>query len=90
MRNYRLRALVVPATVAIGKRPREFVTGTAVAGRTVYVGSNDGHLHAINSITGKNRWGFATSDSIDGSPTVANGVVYVGSFDDNLYAFALP
>ena len=28
--------------------------------------------------------------AVKSSPTVANGVVYVGSEDDNLYAFNLP
>ena len=31
-------------------------------------------------------WGFATEGIIHSSPAVANGVVYVGSCDDNLYA----
>src|SRR5439155_1646649 len=32
-------------------------------------------------------WHGATGDVVRSSPAVANGVVYVGSFDDNLYAF---
>ena len=28
--------------------------------------------------------------TIDSSPAVADGVVYVGSYDGNLYAFGLP
>jgi len=31
-------------------------------------------------------WEFACEDEIRGSPTFANGVVYVGSYDNNLYA----
>ena len=32
-------------------------------------------------------WSAATSQAIDTSPAVANGIVYFGSGDDNLYAF---
>jgi outer membrane protein assembly factor BamB len=32
------------------------------------------------------KWNFATSDAVAFSPAVANGVVYVGSDDNNVYA----
>ena len=35
------------------------------------------------------RWTFKTGDSIEGAPVIANGVVYVGSFDKHLYAIDL-
>ena len=31
-------------------------------------------------------WSYKTGDKIDSSPTVADGVVYVGSCDNNVYA----
>lgn len=34
-------------------------------------------------------WSYPTGSSIDSSPAIANGVVYVGSIDDKLYAFHL-
>lgn len=34
-------------------------------------------------------WKFETKDSIEGAPAVKDGVVYVGSFDENLYAVDL-
>ena len=37
-------------------------------------------------MTGKEKWRFATGPVIASSPAVSNGVVYVGSYDDNLYA----
>ena len=58
----------------------------AVAGNTVYVGSNDNKLHAINAETGAQIWEFETGSFIWSSPAVANGVVYFGSNDGNLYA----
>jgi len=32
------------------------------------------------------RWSYQTGDMVNSSPAVANGVVYVGSDDGNLYA----
>jgi len=52
----------------------------------VYVGSWDKNLYAIDAVTGKEKWRFATGDKVDSSPAVANGIVYVGSNDKNLYA----
>ena len=31
-------------------------------------------------------WQFTTGGSVDSSPAVSNGLVYVGSFDANVYA----
>jgi outer membrane protein assembly factor BamB len=34
-------------------------------------------------------WRFSAKDAIEGTPAIANGVVYIGSFDKNLYAIDL-
>jgi len=62
------------------------VSSPAVAEGTVYVGSEDNNLYAIDAATGKEVWHYATGDWIDSSPAISNGVVYVGSNDKNLYA----
>ncbi|OIB56471.1 PQQ-binding-like beta-propeller repeat protein [Natrialba sp. SSL1] len=53
---------------------------------TVYVGSMDGSLYALESDTGDERWSFATGESITSSPSVVDGTVYVGSMDGTVYA----
>lgn len=54
----------------------------------VYVGSADGYyLYAINALTGVLKWKQLTGNAVESSPAVANGVVYVLSFDTKLYAF---
>ena len=58
----------------------------AVAGGTVYVGSFDNHLYAIDAETGEQQWQFETGDRVRSSPAVAGGTVYVGSNDGHLYA----
>ena len=51
---------------------------------TVYVGSNDKKLYAINGKTGIKLWEFETMWS---SPAIgSDGTVYVGSWDKKLYA----
>jgi hypothetical protein len=57
-----------------------------VADGTVFVGSNDGYLYAVDADSGAQRWRAETGGSIFSSPTVADGTVYVGSCDGNLYA----
>ena len=53
---------------------------------TIYVGSYDGNLYAVNP-DGTQRWVFATGDLVFSSPAIgADGTIYVGSFDNNVYA----
>ena len=57
---------------------------------TVYVGSNDKKLYAINGRSGVKLWEFETGDSeygVRSSPAIgSDGTVYVGSYDKKLYA----
>ena len=53
---------------------------------TIYVGSYDHHLYAVNP-DGSQKWKFATGDFVASSPAVgADGTIYVGSYDHHLYA----
>ncbi len=58
----------------------------AVAGDTVYIGSNDGYLNALNAATGHIRWTQATENPT--APAVAGGTIYTGSGGEtgNIYA----
>jgi len=70
-----------------------FTTGDQVmssptigADGTIYVGSFDNKLYAINP-DGSQRWSFATGASVYSSPAIgADGTIYVGSLDKKLYA----
>ncbi|MFN8574232.1 MAG: PQQ-binding-like beta-propeller repeat protein [Gemmatimonadaceae bacterium] len=62
------------------------LSSPAVSDSTVYVGSSDGGLYAIDRATGKQRWRFATGGPIASSPAVANGLVYILSVDGKCYA----
>ncbi len=58
----------------------------AVTADTVYVGSGDGMLYAIDRRSGEARWRFAAQGPVNGSPAVAGGVVYAGGGDGMIYA----
>jgi eukaryotic-like serine/threonine-protein kinase len=62
------------------------ISTPAVANGTVYVGSSDHNLYALDAASGALRWQFATGGRVTSSPAVAAGPVYFGSFDSNLYA----
>jgi predicted small lipoprotein YifL len=54
---------------------------------TVYVGSQDNMLYAINGKSGVKLWEFETGDNVSSSPVIgSDGTVYVGSDDNKLYA----
>ncbi|MBC8326874.1 MAG: PQQ-like beta-propeller repeat protein [Verrucomicrobia subdivision 3 bacterium] len=54
---------------------------------TVYVGSRDKKLYAINGKSGVRLWEFETRDEVWSSPAIgSDGTVYVGAHDDKLHA----
>ena len=61
-------------------------SSAAVVDGTVYVGSDDTNLYAIDAATGAVRWQTPLGGEVLSSPAVSDGVVFVGSFDGNLYA----
>jgi outer membrane protein assembly factor BamB len=53
---------------------------------TIYVGSEDHYLYALNS-DGTLKWRYQTGDSLGSSPAIgSDGTIYVGSEDHYLYA----
>ncbi len=54
---------------------------------TIYVGSDDDNLYALNPADGSLKWQYATGNGIWSSPAVgADGTVYFGSEDNTVYA----
>ena len=45
-----------------------------------------GSVVALNANNGNRIWNFTTGDGLLSSPTIVNGVVYISSYDANLYA----
>jgi outer membrane protein assembly factor BamB len=61
-------------------------SSSAVSDSTLYAGSTDGNLYAVNLETGTQKWKFAAGARVTSSPAVAGGVVYFESYDGNFYA----
>jgi outer membrane protein assembly factor BamB len=59
---------------------------------TVFIGSDDGSLIALNTEDGTERWVFSNAadfgpgSEIESSPTVSDGTVFVGSTNSTFYA----
>jgi outer membrane protein assembly factor BamB len=61
---------------------RAIQSSAAIDSATVYFGSRDGALYAVDFATGERRWRFSHRGSwVVGSPAVKDGRVYVGSSD---------
>ena len=71
----------------------EVNSAPAYAGRTVFVGTDGGRVHAIAARTGRGRWvssafsRFGRREYFYATPTVAYGRVYIGNTDGTMYAF---
>jgi eukaryotic-like serine/threonine-protein kinase len=66
--------------------PGQVLSSPAVAGDTVYVGSTDHNLYAIDRSAGTLKWKFKTGSRVTSSPAVTAGLVFFASFDGVFYA----
>jgi outer membrane protein assembly factor BamB len=84
---------------ATGRLVWKFTTGDivhttpAIDHDQIYFGSFDGYIYALKINTGKLVWKFKTvghrffpKGEVQGSPTVFNGLVFIGARDYNVYA----
>lgn len=85
-----------------GERIWSFETGDTVESsptivdKTVYFGSDDGNVYALDAETGAEQWRFETAEppedqryddpGVEAEPKVIDGTVYVGAYDNYLYA----
>ena len=76
----------------VGTEQWAFETGDSilssptVVNGTVFIGSNDEKLYAVDAEMGEQQWVFETAGNVRSSPTVVDEIVFVGSYDGNLYA----
>src|SRR4030042_106295 len=63
------------------------IVGTPVVVEdTLYVGSSDGKLYALDAIYGEKKWEFEGGNLFWATPIVKDGVVYAGCLDHQIYA----
>jgi len=79
----------------LGKRPTlawtfptngEILSSPVIQDGTVFVGSTDNSVYAIDLATGKQRWAQPTKDMVEAPPLVLGDHVYIGSSDFFFYA----
>ncbi len=51
----------------------------------LYTGSANGHLYAVDSESGKQKWKFETAGRIRSSPRAEGDSVFIGSWDGHVY-----
>jgi outer membrane protein assembly factor BamB len=64
----------------------DVMSSPTVLGQTVYVGSGDGHLYALDRKTGARRWAFDAANPVTSSPAVGGGAVFFGTRDGHFFA----
>ncbi|MDD9939493.1 MAG: PQQ-binding-like beta-propeller repeat protein [Myxococcales bacterium] len=76
-----------PSPVSTFTTGDEVISSPAVgADGTVYVGSEDGFLYAVNP-DGTQQWAFDAGDAVRSSPAIgSDGTIYVGSDDGRVFA----
>jgi outer membrane protein assembly factor BamB len=62
------------------------ISSPAVDDGTVYFGSTDHKLYAVNRADGTLKWAFDTFGAVNSSPAIDNGLVMFGSVDGRFYA----
>jgi outer membrane protein assembly factor BamB len=63
--------------------------GPAIAEDKIYIGSYDGYFYCLNATTGSKVWSYKPDAPTSCAPTIANGIVYVGTTSGKLYAFGV-
>ena len=70
-----------------GKVYNQVFSAPAVVDEAVYIGTDSGHVRALDASTGDLLWEYETPTDVILTPVVDEGVVYAtGSFDGFLYA----
>lgn len=63
-----------------------FLSSPVVVNGTVYFGSGDTNIYALDASTGLLKWQFKAGDVVHASPAYADGTLFVGSWDSYFYA----
>jgi eukaryotic-like serine/threonine-protein kinase len=64
----------------------DVISSPSVLDQTVYVGSGDGRLYALDRSAGTKKWAFDAGNAIPSSPAIGGGAVYIGTRDGHFFA----
>jgi outer membrane protein assembly factor BamB len=62
------------------------VSSPTAADGTLYFGSTDHYVYAVDAVSGAQKWKAKTGGRVVSSAAVSNGRVYIESYDGHLYA----
>ncbi len=63
------------------------IKSSAVVGLSmVFIGSNDGHVYALDLESGSKRWQFNTEDDVEAAPLLLDETIFIGSIGGYFYA----
>ncbi len=79
-------SVITPEAVWTFKTGGAIWATPAVAEGIVYVGSDDGHLYALDAQNGSLKWKFATQGIVRSKPALVGTYIYFASDDGYLYA----
>ena len=65
----------------------QVISSPSVSGNTVYLGSTDGRLYALDTESGKEMWRYDLGVPLTSSPAISGNTVYVAAYDGSIYAF---
>ena len=82
---------VIAMNFKTGKRRWIYRTGPVessplLVGRTLYFGSWDRKVHAVDARTGRRRWAFAADEEVNTSAAYSRGTVFIASDAGTIYA----
>jgi eukaryotic-like serine/threonine-protein kinase len=64
-----------------------YLSSPVVDHGTVYFGSSDGHVYALEAASGALRWKYKASDDVlHATPALADGRLFIGGFDGRFHA----
>ncbi len=68
------------------KTEYEIKSSPVIADDKIFIGSNDGHVYALDLKSGKEIWKFDAGDDIEAAPLYYNQTIYIGSLNNEFYA----
>jgi eukaryotic-like serine/threonine-protein kinase len=63
-----------------------FLSSPVVMAGSVYFGSGDGNVYALDASSGALKWKFQTGDVVHASPAISDSTLFIGSWDSYFYA----
>jgi outer membrane protein assembly factor BamB len=83
--------MLVAMSAETGREIWRFRTGAVessplLLNRTLYFGTFDNRLYALDATTKRVRWSFETGDDVKGGPAYWRGTIFTGSYDGKVYA----